>query len=247
MNIQVDTTRFSQAIQRYAANFNVDIRLVIKDQAKLLLKRMMDFTPPSTRKQGADAITDDLNKLFVEPDYLARKFTSRDAGLQKRVRKYFREGNETALQEIIKDTGILARLEAKEFNKEDIKRNERGRVITNGTKIMLKSKEPMIAYRKKLQEQVGKLKGSLGAAYAKLGGKPAAWITKHNTQEIFVDDIKNLNSPSITVGSAVAYAGTVDKNNSILSRALVGRENDIIKSIHKNVLNKGQREFYGKN
>ncbi len=243
--IDIDTTQFSRGMLRYAEALHLNKPKVLREQMRLLLKRILDFLPPGKRAVGVKAIDKDVSQQFVDPNLILNSFTGRTKSVDEAFNKYMRNKDYDKLQTLCNRTGLLNGLEIKEFGKEEIKRSDHGRIIQNGKKILPLNRKPLTAYADSLKKNVGKLKGSLKNAYERLGGKLPAWIKAGNEYQ-FTDKSEDKDHPFIEVASLVEYGGDVNQRYNVLQKALDTRVRDIDAAIVKGVLNKAQQAFYGK-
>jgi hypothetical protein len=64
-NVEVDLTMWNRAIPELARIANRDPVIELQLQSKLLIRQIMDFTPPKTMGQGRKAIKEDLSRVFI--------------------------------------------------------------------------------------------------------------------------------------------------------------------------------------
>jgi len=241
----VNVDEFNKSFTRYKLDLDLEIQPALKEQTRLLLKTVEELLPPAKRAQGVKAIRKDISKQFIDEQWLASGFNLHNAKLAERIKGYLKTHDYDAIKQIARDTGIFNNFRVQEFSENDIKRNNRGRIIQSGTKILPLNRTPLVEYRKSLEEHVGKLRAWCKNGYLKLGGKLPAWISKQEGKGYFVDVSGNPSKPFIELGTFLDYAKDVNSRYNVTQRAVDIRAKAMLLSIEKG-LNAAQKKFYNK-
>ncbi len=164
-NISVDTTRFNEAMKRFMKTSQRAAGVVLKEQARGVLRRVVDWTPPggkgaqgsAAKKRGEAAVERDILKLMRPVKSFGKDTDAlRAAGM-------FIETPSTESPEAIHKAN----------------RSKTGRVRRKlNPKIAIKAADlrRYIASKKKM---VGFLASGWKAAATKLGISLPAWVTRH--------------------------------------------------------------------
>ena len=244
INSDVDTSKFLNSVKAYTYANDLELKLVMREQFRLLAQRCLDYLPPKTKSQGQKAIQSEINKKFLSLEYYTENFKLDDEKAQERARLYLRNKDFKKFDEMKKDMKFLSNVELKNtFEKSDIKRNTKGRIIS-GTKILLRKPSGLKKYVALKKKQVGRLKGSFGTVIRNLGGKVPAWI-KSTSEYSFINKLNDTNNIGASLTSTVPYSTGVNSAVNAVNRAISSRQRDILNSIGKG-LNKAQKQFYGK-
>jgi hypothetical protein len=234
-----------EAILRYKHHYGLNMEKVLKEQMRLLIMRVLQFTPPAKKGDGVKAVRRDIKHKYYDPDWFANNFIGRKSPEeQERIRRYFKTQDWTSLEKIKDAGGLLQKVYFKPFSKSDIHRDTRGRIIKTREGVICTTPEALKEYVKTEESHVGRLKGSWCSALEYYGGKAAAWV-KRNSEGSYVDNSKGTDVQSVAAYSSVPYGEGVDRRVSFIDKAMKTRARDIEASIEKNVLNKAQRAYYG--
>jgi hypothetical protein len=148
--IQVDTRAFMATAARFLATSKRDHLVVMREQAKGVIKEVILLTPPGrpgmsggSRARGAAKVKSDILRLM--------KGTSVDAKVQRRD---------------------IAAIHAP--------RRRRGRVTSRITPRILVPMDALRAYVREKQARVGRLASGWNTAAARLGYKPPEWIWRND-------------------------------------------------------------------
>lgn len=156
-----------------------DASTIIQDQARLLLKQVIKFTPPKSLAQGRRAVARDINKAATP--YIDNHI--QNPILRQRWADITGDENWTysnaELEGILRDFGWkTARVETWHPSLHTRVRNSRGRVGRNQNIFVLELSE-WKRYVKDIQSRVGRMIAAWAATYVKLGGTVPTWIEKH--------------------------------------------------------------------
>lgn len=193
-SIQIDASIWNAQALALSVALGKDGPEVMKDEARLLLKQVIGFTPPRNKSQGEGAIAADLlggRKL---------RDGNRSVGIIQPIKPFMTppESGVDRPQWISKD-GTLYGVENHYWKPEagygDIRplhkasKTKRGRVSTAGSyrqvgrwkwvDRIFTTYENAGAYVKEIQKRVGNLKAGWAVAYMNLGGKTRKWISRH--------------------------------------------------------------------
>jgi len=148
--IQVDTRAFMATAARFLASSKRDHLVVMREQAKGVIKEVILLTPPGrpemsggSRARGAAKVKSDILKLM--------KGTSVDAKVQRRD---------------------IASIHAS--------RRRRSRVTSRITPRILVPMDALRAYVREKQARVGRLASGWNTAAARLGYEPPEWIWRND-------------------------------------------------------------------
>jgi len=164
-NISVDTARFNEAMKRFMRTSKRAAGIVLKEQARSVLRKIVDWTPPggkgaqgsAAKKRGEAAVERDILKLM------------------RPVKNYGRDAD------ALRAAGMFIEAPSNESPAAIHKanRSKTGRVRRKlSPKIAIKASElrRYIATKKKM---VGFLASGWKAAATKLGVSLPAWVTRH--------------------------------------------------------------------
>lgn len=151
LRISFDVSRFNRALLAYAENSKRDMGEIMEQQARLVLRNVVELTPPgkpgvkgtAAKKLGEASVKGDVRRLFSP------------------VRKA--QAEETALASIHQQA-----------------RNNKGRVPKRVGKHRVYSAD-FNRYLRAQVQKVGSLAGGWNEAARKLGYNPPAWIRRHNS------------------------------------------------------------------
>lgn len=190
---------------------NRDAREVLADEGRLLVKKIMQITPPKNEAQGDKAVRRDLARAMkpLNEDYFE------SAELKKLVRETPPEQFEAKLVSI----KGWDRWRVKPFSKDlhKSRRNKRGRV--SGTwRDFVYPHEELEKYTEAKVKNVGMMKAAWAESFINLGGKVSSWIKRHTpsahgrggviagTNNAPFVEFENASKGITTVESRVQYA-----------------------------------------
>lgn len=217
----------------------VSVAQALGTQGRLLLKRLIDFTPPLAKKkvtksdgsvvsgvtayaQGRKAVKYDVRRAIFP---LAEK-NFRDPS----IRRMIRTRNYIGLNQVFrrKKLGFLKGVEIVKFDHRlhARQRDSRGRVNRKKPLFATPDVNEHNAYTQLLQSRVGMAKGGWAAAYAHFGGKPAAWYGKWASQGTYEDHKDDPQNPYIKFRNQSPW-GDNPKADQTMRAAIKSRERDI--------------------
>lgn len=223
----VDMREFERALVRYKAATRRAWPVVIRDQARLLLTRVLRLTPPKTQAQGRARVAGDI--LRVYKDFGNVSF---DAPV---IQKAWRANDYQALQTLLGPGNFTEglRLE-KEVNPEihQSARKIRGRVSERRKlHVGVTGRGKLKRYISQVQRRVGIAKAGWARAMIAVGGKLPSWINRHGTRygEVKDESRKGIN-PGIELINKAVHMKDLNSRNRIVASAIQGRSRDIARS-----------------
>jgi hypothetical protein len=229
---EIHSDKWTRAVQARAARFKIDVRDVMKDEARLYSVQMLRLTPPTnpTRLKGKDGkkLSDNVVGTNAARRDVLRSMTPADpdwpdSGLAKfflrspRLRRYVENGDIEKFSKVIKNLGKFAgwRVETFSSSLHLNARGSRGRV-TSTKRVFIIGNAQISAFWKYMTEtlaHVGRLKAGWLPAIEKLGGRVTSkWITRHRMGargrcEAYLDG----NHPRIVVVNGAMGVGQLHK------------------------------------
>jgi hypothetical protein len=148
--IQVDTRAFMATAARFLATSKRDHLVVMREQAKGVIKELILLTPPGrpgmsggSRARGAARVKADILKLM-------------------------------------KGTAVDAKVQRRDISAIHASRRRQGRVTSRITPRILVPMDALRAYVREKQARVGRLASGWNTAAARLSYKPPAWIWRND-------------------------------------------------------------------
>jgi len=225
----------------------VELSKVIAYTMQSLITTFFQLAPPRTKGQGTKSIDCDLSRMFVDRKYFASNFNNKNPKVQELVRGYFKSNNYDAIQTMQKDGAIFKNIRIKKFDKSDIKRNNRGRIIKSYNKVLVTDPKVFKDYVKGLKANVGKLKGSFINALEHFGGGSwPGWIKK-NQLGYYTDNTKagqTLGIQSASAISRVPYGYSVDQRMNLVNRTYAVQSGKLVGMVKANVLNAALTKYF---
>lgn len=232
---QVNTKAFEEALIQFKTKTQLGWPQVIKMQARLMVERLIEWTPPfgkdkSAQKKGQATVAGDIRRVFLD----FHNFEFRNLSIQK---AWETEDRET-LDRIFKASPSLSRYRLLDAPDPAIHQNLRrnGRVAKRRLPTFVvmdggKSGQTKIArYITTVQKRVGKAKAGWIAAAQFLTAKFPAWITKSGSSIGTVQDYTNrLNNPSVIMRNEIEYVSEIFPDSK-MSELLSTRIRDMEKN-----------------
>lgn len=241
---KIDARKFNASLDRVAVLLRTEPRIIVKEQAKLLLQRAQTgFTPPKTLAQGRAKIASDI-------------YGSREGGLfQVYAPKLVEnpvEGNHVTLWASKKEKRayIVKRVmywpsasveKMREWHKSRYANDPNNRIKLryprdfNG-KNFTDLNRPAVErgaldrYVKMMQKRVGRLKAGWNESLKAVGGKIQGWAARHGQAErdygLLLNNLGHKDFPSITVGN---QAPTITRWRKEWQTLLDTRARDMVK------------------
>lgn len=233
MEINVNDREFQLALYKYKETTGKGWQEVVKDQARLLAKRLCDLTPPYSKSTALKAVAIDIGRVYLINSWFEEKFYFKNAKLGERIKTLIKSKNTTGLDEIFEHSSRLKKIHIEAFNPDKLKlARKNGRVNykhpysypmaeQGGIKRLIAEK----------QRNIATAKSGWGVLYKQLGGNPAAWYSK--PVGILVDASYKPDNPFIILKNDVSYFKKLNDKLNITSKALLGRTEDIRKRCFK--------------
>lgn len=216
---KIDARKFNVALDRVAVLLRTEPRIIVKEQARLLLQRAQTgFTPPKTLAQGRAKIAGDIygssngglfqvySPKIVENPIVGHHVTLWSSKKTKRayiVKKmmYWPSATVEKMREWHKsrytnDPNNRIKLRyPRDFN---------GAQFTDLNRPAV-DRESLVRYVKMMQRRVGRLKAGWNESLKAVGGKIQGWAARHSEAErdygLLLNDLGRKDYPSITVGN----------------------------------------------
>jgi len=230
ISLSVHSEELNAAILRYAQYLGKDLGIAVEEQARLLARRLADLTPPFNRKQGTKAVDRDIGRVYLRNEWFTEIFVFRNPVLNQRVQDEVRAQDTAALQDIFKNSSKLQRLHIESF---DPARHAKARDRRTGKvtypepfSFPLTEQSKVKSYTRTMEKAVGSAKSGWGYCVVLLGGKVPAWFGKPlgSVENRTHDERK----PLVRMTNNVGYFDSLDSRQNIVSRAMEGRQRDMI-------------------
>lgn len=256
----LDTTSFDHAFGLFMQNSKRDVKLVLKQQAKLLTSDCCKLTPPFSKavfgspaseswptqlKIGEHAVRTQIQGLFYSIKNLDVVKNPRKPEVKAALGWMIEQGNYEAFKrymrtELKRSEWMAERASVQAHSKF---RNRLGRVRKNAAVgvFVEDSIGQLLTFK---LSHVGAAKAGWQTAAQKFGVTLPRWITRHSTPGSAQDDTDNPTNPSITIQNSVSYAGALaaDPSARIIERALAFRARAMMRQV-ENYQNKRAQEF----
>lgn len=237
--ITISTVVWQKKLADYVAATGKTMREALDEEWPLLLRKVMDFTPPFKTKGrpgvsdlsvGRAAVAFDIYKTMrpFDPQQIRSKSLKRIVE-QKDIAAF----NALAARS---KSPILQGATAIAFSKNEHlrQRNARGRVPgRDRNRVVLGSDVAALKrYVAEVQSRVGFAKSGWLKALQKVGGTAPSYVTRQGTAGgDVIDDRNNPDSPSIEAINRTPWAVRKDEGSRIISDARASRINAIISKI----------------
>lgn len=227
IHAEADIREFEAALVRFQNATQLGWPEVIKMQARLLVERLIEWTPPfgsdkAAQRKGQKAVNSDIRRVFV--DFCGFEF--RDLSIQKA----WETEDKDALARIFKDSPALSRFtllpvpvpqihEGLRVKGRVPKRYRPRFVVMDGRRT---GEGKIASYVSKVGKRVGKAKAGWLIGAKALASKFPAWITKTGGESLGAvnDRTTMLDHPAYTISNLVNYISDIlgeDKVRQILA------------------------------
>ena len=211
-----NATAHREALLQYADLTGKGLIQSLRDEARLLLKQVIEFTPPqgdddsTPRTQGRNAVERDIHRAIrpIDPSFESES-------LNKSITRLADERDYDALQTIYDRIGAGVKVRPFSPAIHQQARASRGRVPDTTKPVLTPDTAELNAYVKTVQNRVGRGKGGWALAYVKLGGKPANWIRKWVETGTFYDTLANFKDGAIEQTNRSEWARGGDEDRII--------------------------------
>ena len=217
MNItfEADTDHFNDAVRLFVKRIGGELRVVMRTQARLLFKFIIDRTPPKTRAEGRKRLEREIMRA-VQP--------IKASAFKPAIRALIKAKNYEALAKIL--PGRIMPFTPDLHEKVRVHgrvRRQQGISSPDASEIK--------AYIQRKQGNVGRAKGGWAPAFVSVGGTPSAWVGRWSSLGKVVNRLDSAE-PSIDAENFSEWAGHGD-DERIVSFALAARERAILVDIEK--------------
>ena len=240
---QIDTREVTAALLRYKVETGKAWPVVIKEQARLFLQRVIQLTHPKTQAQGRAAVKRDIRKVFTDAkgahamisDLVQQRlhnleelgFSTKFRFREKRIQTVW-ENRDWEVLEIIFRHAAQNRLQI--IPRPDPAIHQAARVrghVVRGKRPKYLVKRGLPAYVAEIQKHVGKAKAGWIAAAQALCAQFPNWITRHGAGSGSIQDQTTASEPSLTVVNAAKSMVGMEEDDGVVERALAGRIRDM--------------------
>lgn len=246
MAVTIDTTEFNRALKAFARQSRTDISEVVRYQARLLFKRIADFTPPGNNRSYRKAQAASMGRKNLTPLRQGRLRVEKDlwkaarplrshmftGKLRKRMRQVIDKKDHQAITAIMKNMRVAHLKNAQSVSFTPAfhysQRDSRGRVrrikpfVTPDWDVW---KEHLV----RIKKNVGRGRGGWATAISRTGGRVPMWYGKWAGMGRTTDSLKSI-SPSVTSFNLSEWAARGDDDRAIKS-AIDTRTRDIYTSL----------------
>jgi hypothetical protein len=212
---------------------DVDKKTFVRDQLRLLLQRIISFTPPHSRAQGRQRVTTDIFhavKPFAVDTFRSKRLA---AIVEKKDYAAFAAFTQHVTNPQL--AGATAAPWSPSLHQSQ--RVSRGRVVKWNTKVFVlgtADRRALKEYTKKKLALVGFARSGWLAALTSVGGTVAGWISNQPQlgQSRVIDDLDS-DKPSITSINSTPWANRQDEGERIVSNAMESRVHAMETSLKK--------------
>jgi hypothetical protein len=243
LTLQIESAGFERDVRRLSELTGKSLQVVLDEQGRLFTRDVVKATAPfypgrnwteslaSQHEIGRNATERQIRSLF-RPLASLRISTSDTRG-GRRLRSLASTGKFEEATELLKAIGFrtqgLVPLATRELH--EANRNSRGRV-TKKTSYLVRDGRSIESLVRRKKSYVGRAKGGWVKAANALGLHLPGWITKWNSEGIFLRG-GTAASPWITIGNAVPYIQQSGEEDRIIDWALANRRRNLPKQIEQ--------------
>lgn len=240
--VSVSDTVWEKWLAAFLAATGKNIREGLYEEWPLLMRKVMDFTPPFKTKSKPGPSDFSVGRKAVAFDIYKVMRPFNPAAKTKQLEKILTTGDIAAYNILAarsKDPNMHGTT-AVDFNRQLHlqARNSRGRVPGRDRRqVVLGSDVGLLKeYVEGMQKGVGIAKAGWWPALALVGGEAPNYVTRHGFKfgEV-IDDHANEDNPSITAINRTPWAVRKDEGDRILSDAKASRIESIIAKVKANV------------
>jgi hypothetical protein len=221
-SFDITSANYSLQFRTLLAKLGAEAKDLVTQQMRLLLEKILQFTPPKSRVQGVTATRKQIS-LAVR-SFNVSEFKSPRLAEIVRTKNY--RAFEAFMQNVSNDALRYAR--AAPFSPElhERVRDNRGRVRSNKKIFVIgrADRNALKSYIKAKVDNVGIAASGWLAALHKLGGKEASWIERHGERHGAVIDERNSpDMPNVTAINTTPWASRQDEGQRIIRAAKASR------------------------
>lgn len=232
--ISIDTRRWNELALSLSVALKKDAGEVLRDESRLFLKQCISFTPPRNKKQGENAIAQDIlggskaSRGIVQPIKPYMEQSKPRNGY--RVLFADKAGVVHAVEDANWKPGVgvdemQRRHNASRGGNRNRVRTGRGYIMRGEMRMVQKlftEDSTIKSFLKATFKKVGRLKAGWIPAFTRLGGKAASWIQRHQSgaRGYIVDNSSNPTAPYIDMENHAAGVGETKRivNNALRAR-----------------------------
>lgn len=210
LTFQSDAKEHSAALLEFARYKRFTTAQALRFEGRQLAGLLIKLTPPRNRSQGRAAVARDIRRAI-------RPLRPQDFDNPK-IKSLIRARDYAGLQVVFR------RMERGEFRNALVvafdpaihrdAQQSRGRVL-KAKGVVTPDSDLVRDYIRKIQENVGGGKGGWAESFLHLGGKPAAWISKHRNQGEVEDKADNAVSAYIKMSNESEWAEGGDEDRIV--------------------------------
>lgn len=259
MSVFFDTTSFDHAFGLFMANSKRDVKLVLKQQAKLLTVDCAKLTPPfskavfgnpasesfaAQKRIGDAAVRTQVTGLFNPAANMSDVKGALGPKTARLLKGYLGSGEFQKFKTFLERRKVQTQfVESANVGLHSASRDRGGRVRKKANMLVFNADSIRAVLKEKLSH-VGRAKAGWKAAAQKFGVPLPGWITRHSTPGDARDDTDDPTNPSVTIWNKVGYASELASNSElrIIERALAFRARAMMRQV-ENYQNKRAQEF----
>jgi hypothetical protein len=178
--IKLDSLQYRNAVKRLIVEKGADAKLLLREEARLLIRDILKLTPPQTQQQGALSVEVNLKRAFSP--LVASDFSGWGNKLGKRIARLIRKKDVAQLNFLFSKIGgklggkrIIGLNDMPAIHKRLT--NERGRVSKSSYVAL---PQDFKAYLKIVKARVGWAKAGWNAAATAVGLAMPGYVTRHS-------------------------------------------------------------------
>jgi hypothetical protein len=227
--VSISTEQWDRSLALYSAALNKSMREALFEEWPLLVRKVMDFTPPFKTGGGTGSSDLSVGRAAVNRDIRKTMRPFDPSSKSKQLKKIVEEKNLAAYNIIAGRVkkGPMVGTRAIHFSKDvhRSQRNARGRVGADRKQVVLGSDSGVLQeYIAHMQDAVGIAKAGWLPALLLVGGSAPGYVAKHGTGHgAYIDDHANELDPSITAINRTPWAVRKDEAQRIIGYALASR------------------------
>lgn len=254
VKIEADTREFEDALIRFQRQTQLGWPEVIRMQARLLVERLIEWTPPfgknkAAQTKGTRAVESDVRRVFIPfkdvpflvKDIAAQRLEgmSSEKNLDKvkfrdpSIQKLWDKRNWDVLRLIFERSAESQSRKMRIVRNPDPAEHQKARVggrVRKGRRptVVVEKEASLRTYIRAVQKRVGKAKAGWLAAARLIAAKFPAWIGKSGGEMLgrVRDQSNQSDNPSITMSNEVGYASQIFPTSK-LAQLLSSRVRDM--------------------
>jgi len=231
LSLRIETAEFISKLQTYKELTGKAMGEVILEQGRLLAIRLTQLTFPKTASVGKRRVAIDVGKVYLQSKWFTDIFSFRNTKYGERLQNAVRSRDAGAVTDIFQNSPKLNLIRVEPFDASRHARLRRdGRIkIPNPNSFPVADQSKVRAYEGRRKKNVGTAKSGWAACASALGRNQPSWLNRSGTGKV-ENHSADTEKPYIVLTNTVSYFSALDSKAHIVSRALEGRGNDMIKS-----------------